>query len=247
MKIEIVTTFNNIIFKKFANQFVSSYNLPFQLTIYNEDQNMFDLIPECKKFVERNKHRKPKSFLYDGVRFCFKPYAFTHAILNSKADGLICLDADTVFYNSFDSEFVENRIHKENSMMSYLGRGKNTYSECGFLYFNLKHPKIKEYAIEIKHMYDNDLIYNEKEQHDSYIWDLVRVKFEKKFDVQNNNLGDNKKGHVQKRSFLSGYFHHNKSELKKQKIFEITKSIKLRIFKKMIFLNLFVINDDELD
>ena len=64
-------------------------------------------------------------------------------------------------------------------MMSYLGRGNNTYSECGFLYFNLKHLKIKEYAIEIKHMYDNDLIYNEKEQHDSYIWDLIRVKFEK--------------------------------------------------------------------
>ena len=28
-------------------------------------------------------------------------------------------------------------------------------------------------------MYDNDLIYNEKEQRDSYIWDLIRVKFEK--------------------------------------------------------------------
>ena len=108
MKIEVVTTFNNIIFKKFANQFVSSYNLPFQLTIYNEDQNMFDLIPECKKFVEEINIENPKVFCMMELDL-FKPYAFTHAILNSKADGLICLDADTVFYNSFDSKFVENR------------------------------------------------------------------------------------------------------------------------------------------
>tara|TARA_Y100000590_G_scaffold455535_1_gene604389 strand:+ start:581 stop:1324 length:744 start_codon:yes stop_codon:yes gene_type:complete len=247
MKIEIITTYNNILFDKYAHRFISSYNLPFDLKIYNEDQNMFELIPECNDFVKRNKHRKPKSFLYDGVRFCYKIYAFTHAILNSKADGLICLDADTVFYNPFDINFVKNEIHSDNCMMSYLGRGNDNYSEYGFIYFNLKHPKIKNYALEVKRMYDEDIIYNEKEQHDSYIWDLVRLKFEKEFEVKNKNLGDNKKGHVQKRSILSKYFHHNKSELKKKKIFEISKSIKLRIFKKMIFFNLFMINDDELD
>lgn len=247
MKIEVVTTYNNKLFDKYAYKFVNSYNLTFDLKIYNEDQDMFSNIPECKKFVDRNKNRKPNSYLYDGVRFCFKIYAFTHAILNSKADGLICLDADTIFYNPFDINFIKKEIHDDNCMMTYLGRGKNNFSECGFIYFNLKHPDIKNYALEVKGMYDNDIIYKQKEQHDSFIWDLVRVKFEKKFNTKNKNIGDNKKGHVQRRSILSNYFHHNKSELKKEKIFEITKSLKFKFFKKMLFFNIFVINDDELD
>ncbi len=246
MKIEVVTTFNNKIFDKYAYQFVKSYNLPFELKIYNEDEGMYENIPECLEFIERNKHRNPKNFLYDGIRFCHKVYAFTDAILKSKADGLICLDADTIFYNPFNEIFVEKEIHDEECMMTYLGRGSNTYSECGFLYFNLKHPKIKEYANQMKQMYDKDLIYNEKEQHDSYIWDLIRKKFETKFNVINKNIGDNKIGHVQKRSILSHYFHHKKSELKKNKSLEISKSLKIKFFKKMIFLNLFVIDDDDI-
>ena len=36
----------------------------------------------------------------------------------------------------------------------------------------MSHPETKNYAREMKEMYDKDLIYKEKEQHDSYIWVL---------------------------------------------------------------------------
>ena len=36
----------------------------------------------------------------------------------------------------------------------------------------MKHPDAINYAIEMQKMYNEDLIYKEKEQHDSYIWDL---------------------------------------------------------------------------
>ena len=42
----------------------------------------------------------------------------------------------------------------------------------------MSHPETKEYAVEMQHMYDKDLIYKEEEQHDSYIWDVVRKRFE---------------------------------------------------------------------
>ncbi len=32
----------------------------FQLKIYNEDEGMYENIPECLEFIERNKHRNPK-------------------------------------------------------------------------------------------------------------------------------------------------------------------------------------------
>jgi hypothetical protein len=99
-------------------------------------------------------------------------------------------------------------------MITYLGRPN--YSECGFLYFNMKHPFIKKYAEEMQKCYNEDLIYNEKEQHDSYIWDLVRKKFELNYDVKNYNIGDNKVGHVQARSILGTIYDHTKGPTRKQ-------------------------------
>ena len=97
--------------------------------------------------------------------------------------------------------------------MTYLGRG-NHYSECGFLYFNMKHPIIN-YAIEMQKMYNEDLIYKEKEQHDSYIWDLVRKRFEKN-GVVNRDIGDGKVGHVQARSILGPVYDHIKGPKKEK-------------------------------
>jgi hypothetical protein len=132
MKIQVVTSWNNKLFKEYAHRFQSTYNWPFDLIVYNEDDDMFDKIPDLKKFIERNQHKKVKSFKDDGVRFSYKVYAYTHAIDNcsSDVDGLICIDADSVFYKSIDVDWIKKHIHKDDCMMSYLGRGKH-YSECG--------------------------------------------------------------------------------------------------------------------
>ena len=99
-------------------------------------------------------------------------------------------------------------------MMTYLGRG-NHYSECGFLYFNLKHPYTKKYAEEMQKMYNEDLIYSIEQQHDSYVWDFVRKKFENDYEIKNNNIGDEKVGHVQSRSVLGSYYDHTKGKKRK--------------------------------
>ena len=75
------------------------------------------------------------------------------------------------------------------------------------------HPLTIEFAKEMQDMYNNDLIYYEKEQHDSYIWDVVRKRFEKR-GVKNYNIGDNKVGHVQSRSVLGSIYDHTKGQRK---------------------------------
>jgi hypothetical protein len=97
-------------------------------------------------------------------------------------------------------------------MMTYLGR--SNYSECGFLYWNLKHAQTKEYAKYMKSLYDNDEIYKLKEQHDSFIWDYARIKFENDYCIKNHNIGDNKAGHVQARSILGTIYDHTKGPRK---------------------------------
>lgn len=222
MSIKLVTTYNNKLYDDYAFRFFQTYNWKFELKHYNEDRNMYNLIPDCKTFVERNKHRmeqssykeKNTSYVKDGVRFCYKVYAYTHEILQASngVDGIIGIDVDSVFYKSIDDEWIFENIHRDDCMMTYLGRGEQ-YSECGFLYFNMKHPQIKNYAREMKRMYDEDLIYNLPEQHDSYVWDYVRKQFESK-GVKNYNIGDTKGGHVQARSILGSIYDHTKGPRK---------------------------------
>ncbi len=220
MKIKTITTWNKKLFEAYAWRFDKTYNWPFELKVYNEDEGMLDEIPDLKTFIDRNKHRQPQSdfgkkgldFITDGVRFSYKVYAYTNAILFEEADGLICIDADSVFHKSIDVDWIKKHIHRDNMMMAYLGRGKH-YSECGFLYFNLKHPDIKKFALRMREMYDEDLIYELKEQHDSYVWDYVRKEFEKE-GIVNNNIGDGLPGHVQARSILGVVYDHTKGPRK---------------------------------
>ena len=215
MKIQTITSWNNKLYKEYAHRFEKTYNWPFDLVVYNEDKDMFDKIPDLKKFIDRNKHREIESFKKDGVRFSYKVYAYTHAIENASKDidGLICIDADSVFYKPIDIDWIKQHIHKDDCMMSYLGRGSN-YSECGFLYFNMQHDQTRNYARYMKKMYDFDEIYNLSEYHDSYVWDYVRKVFEEDMKVKNNNIGDNRGGHVQARSILGTVYDHTKGKRK---------------------------------
>ena len=220
MKIKTITTWNNKLYEEYAHRFKETYNWPFPLKIYNEDECMMKAIPDLKEFVERNKHKQPysdykvkgKEFLTDGVRFSYKVYAYTHALMTENVDGLICIDADSVFYKKIDEEWVKKHIHRDECMMTYLGRGSN-YSECGFLYFNLNHADTLSYANRMKSLYDTDGIYNLKEQHDSYVWDYVRKEFENR-GTRNHNIGDGKPGHVQARSILGVVYDHTKGNRK---------------------------------
>ena len=220
MKIKTITTWNNKLYEEYAHRFKETYNWPFPLKIYNEDECMMKAIPDLKEFVERNKDRQPysdykvkgKEFLTDGVRFSYKVYAYTHALMTENVDGLICIDADSVFYKKIDEEWVKKHIHRDECMMTYLGRGSN-YSECGFLYFNLNHADTLAYANRMRSLYDTDGIYDLKEQHDSYVWDYARKEFERR-GTRNHNIGDGKPGHVQARSILGVVYDHTKGNRK---------------------------------
>ena len=151
MNILVVTTFNNKLESAYAHRFRETYNWPFQLKVYNEDLGMYAQIPELKEFVDRNKDRhkftsyeeKNNDYRTDGVRFCYKVYAYTDAILQASNayNGIICIDADSVFYKPIDGDWINKHIHRDDCMMTHLGRP--SYSECGFLYFNMSHPETK--------------------------------------------------------------------------------------------------------
>ena len=219
MRLMTVTTWNDALYKEYAYKFESTYNWSWPYIVFNEDDGMYDEIPDLKEFVERNKYRPSNDFLHDAVRFSYKVYCYCHAIQKYKDyDFIMGVDADSVFYHSMPEDVVLNNLYKENCMLTYLGRG-DLYSECGFLGFNMKHPEIQNYAKEMIRMYNSDDIYKLAECHDSFIWDHVRKKFEFEKGVKNNNIGDHDKSHVQARSILGKYYDHTKGPKRKKQGF----------------------------
>ena len=223
MKVLVITSFNKKLYDEYAHRFVNTYNWSFDLKIYTElkfkiDNEKFEIIEleqDSKNFVERNKNRLVKDFWVDGVRFSYKVYSVIQASLKKEYDILIWVDADSVFYKPLTLDFIEINLYKKDRMMTYLGRGKQ-YSECGFLLWNLKHKDTLDYFKEMKKMYDEDLIYKEEAQHDSYIWDLIRKKFERERNTMNIDIGDKIGGHVQARSILGSLYDHTKGPKRKQ-------------------------------
>jgi hypothetical protein len=229
-----ITTFNKRLYDDYAHRFISTYNLPFDLVIYSEDDLSFlkdkveykiDIVksheatPELQTFIDRNKLRDVKDsergFQYQGIRFSYKVFAVTHLGLTNKYKYLIWIDADMIFEESFNINILEDKMINRNSMMSYLKR-VGRYSECGFLVFNMSHSKILDYFREMKRMYTSNDIYKEQEWHDSYIWDLVRIKFERTYNIENFPLvGTNPlTNNINPRIFLYKYIRHLKGNRK---------------------------------
>lgn len=240
-KILCVTSFNKKLYEKYAYRFLNSYNLPFDLHIYSEEDisfikkdhkiknlEVFDMkktTPELFNFIKRNEkrvERKNKAtgskFRFDAIRFCYKPYAMYHAITNNinNYKYIIWFDSDIVFTKPFSHKFIEDNLINKDEMMSYLGR-KLKYSETGFLLFNLRHTYVKNYIKKLIYQYDSDKIFTLKEWHDSYVWDHVRIKCENKMSIKNRNLTkkSSENHHILVDSILNNYIVHLKgTELK---------------------------------
>lgn len=213
----IITSFNQKLYEKYAFQFIDSYNeknIPFDLFIYSEDDNnnfknlknnmnLIHLLKEenkLKNFYENNENYNldiykntptKHKWKFDAIRFSYKVFSIAHNYFNfTKYNYLIWIDADTIFQNYFDSNLIKKLINKEN-MISYLGRSKlEGHSECGFLIFNRNNVKTNKYIEDIKNIYFSKNVFKEKEWHDSYIWDLIRKKYEKDFNIKNFNISE---------------------------------------------------------
>jgi len=160
-----------------------------------------------------------KAFKWDAIKFSNKVYVVCDAAERVDADVLIWMDADSYVHTPMTVDFLEKFI-PEDTFTCYAGR-TNKYTECGWYSMNLKHPHAKEFFNEFQRMYDEaeQGIFLEKEWHDSYIYDVVRVWHEEKFGVKNKNFSAGiieKEGHPIINSELGAYIDHMKGDRKRQ-------------------------------
>jgi hypothetical protein len=158
-----------------------------------------------------------KAFKWDAIRFSHKVYAICDAAKRCGADVLIWMDADSVVHSPMPLAFLD-RFVPDDVLLSYAGR-KNKYTECGWYSINLRHPNWKDFINEFQRMYDDaeNGIFLEKEWHDSYIFDVVRIKQEEELGIKNKNFSEGIiqcEGHPIINSELGSYIDHLKGDRK---------------------------------
>ena len=154
-----------------------------------------------------------EGFRWDAVRFSHKTYAIFDAAARCDADVLFWLDADTLFFNDMTQDVLEDLIPAD-CMLGYLRR--QNISECGFVAYNLRHPQIREFLADFERMYGDDKLFKEREYHDSYLFDVVRKRYERRgcrtYDIA-EGIGLTAP-HVLINSRLGRYMDHMKGERK---------------------------------
>jgi hypothetical protein len=148
-------------------------------------------------------------FRWDAVRFAHKAFAIFHAAANTDADVLIWVDADSLFFSDPSVDELESMIPRD-CFVGYLDRP--TYSECGFIAYNLNHPATQEMLAAFKRLYTHDELFRQYEFHDAYLFDVVRRQSEraghKSFDIA-DGIGRQAK-HVLINSRLGQFMDHIK-------------------------------------
>ena len=152
-------------------------------------------------------------FRWDAVRFSHKVYSVAHAGRTLSEDVMFWVDADTITFERVPRSFVDGLLPAD-KYLCYLGR--EHFTECGFVGYNLKHEQNQTFMARFQQYYDEDLVFGEAEWQDDYIFDVVRREFEAGGLIESRNLtpGNLESDHAFINSELGNYLDHLKGRRK---------------------------------
>lgn len=160
----------------------------------------------------KDKWKNNHTYLWDAVRFSHKAYCQIYASKQIQADIMFWIDADTITFRDV-SELLFKSWFPDNYYLSYLGR--EAYSECGFMGYDLKHQYNDEFMLRWKEMYDRDYVYKLENWTDCHTFDYIRLQMEKENKILCYDLNKERvKGHPFVNSILGDYMDHLKGKRK---------------------------------
>lgn len=138
---------------------------------------LYSTCPELPKFVKKWKDEPKangqKNYRTNAVKFVHKTFAIWDQAKLQKDGWLIWLDVDALVYKKIDETFLK-KVCPDQYMISYMGRpGK--FSECGWIGFNMSHPKTLDFILEWEDLYLSGKFLELKETHDSFTFDYIRL------------------------------------------------------------------------
>lgn len=197
-KLAVVTTFSKEGWNQYANRMVPSFlrywDKSVDLYIYPDEYvqtpkysnlyPIYDANPKKIEFIKgfggkplyRGMTGAGYNYRFDAIKFCHKPFALEHCMTNyllpAGYDDMIWLDADTITHSPVNSSAIQELAPK-NFDIQFLGRSYK-YSECGYLYFNLRHHRARKLLQRWVGYYIEGSFTLEQEWHDSWLFDMAR-------------------------------------------------------------------------
>ncbi len=189
MKFLAVSTFNKEGFDKYGRNMINSFQRHWPdevgLRVYKEgwelpaEMGSICLTPDLltssdwlSQFKARHAHRDTSDYRMDAVRFAHKVAALIAADEHCSARWLVWIDGDTFTHSPIRMSDLLDLAPKDGEWIAWLDRRK-VYPECGFYIIDREHPRHGELMLALRCMYDGDLLFREKEWHDSYILQQV--------------------------------------------------------------------------
>lgn len=169
---EVVTTFAPRHWESHARRCVESFHKHWEgipLSVYT-DADLESQSTWLSQFKRRHASLPTHNYRFDAVRFAHKVAAIELAFAKCRSDYLIWMDADCVTHADVDAEWLEGLA--KGADFAYLKRA-NKYSELGFAMIRLCAAG-QELMGRMVDQYANDLLFDLKEWHDSFVFDYVR-------------------------------------------------------------------------
>lgn len=161
---------------------------------------------------------RDNQFKWDAVRFSHKVFAVIHACTTIDTDWVIWLDADTKTFTSVPDTFLDQICHPA-AMACYLGRREKYHSECGWVAYNRRHPDLRSFMDRWRDLYRTGDLFNLREYHDSFVFDVLRRDFQAQRRTRFHNLSPDLPGkgpgHPFIASELGRYMDHMKGSKRK--------------------------------
>lgn len=149
------------------------------LNLYQECPDLMAFIQKYKDNPHYNGEKTKKDrekFRWNAIKFAHKTFPIFKARDKIQTGQLVWIDADVLAIKKLSEKFL-NIVCPNNKAVSYLGR-PSTWSECGFVYYNLNLKEGHDFLDEFKSYYTVEgKLDNIRETHDSYIFDQVRINF----------------------------------------------------------------------
>lgn len=242
MSFNIITSLNKKYWELGSNINIKSWDENFPkdviIHIFSEDNipdksffsnriKWYDLYQECPElldFKEKYKNNpkfngtfdvsETKKYKWNAIKFAHKTFPIFNLRKKLKSGSLIWLDTDVLAIEKIDYSFL-NQVCPKDMMISYLGR-PNVYSECGWVYYNLNNLNTDAFLNQFEHEYVSGNLEHYRETHDSYIFDVIRLKFDQSlfYDL---NFGSKTDKHPFHQSLLRKKLVHNKGSNKSKK------------------------------
>ena len=228
------TTFNKRLYDEYAHQLIDSYvatNQKPMMYVFVEDSprlypkvdrvhyyNLFDFEPDCKDFIQRNKHRTANNFYEEATRFSYKVFAQSAA--RGWGRKIYYVDSDCKFMDTIHDSWYQNCL-PDLTFLSFYHR-PSQYTETGFVAFNNRSLVVDDFFREYKKWYITDKVYSIKKLGknfwtDCHTLDGTRQMFKNDPRYSEKPLGDGRNGHIMARdTFLNPYIDHRKGQRKKQ-------------------------------